>query len=199
MDKVLTYKEIRDYLEEIKTVDRELIDNPTKHFITTETYKCELKNGKVVTREKILKNGKDGGASIIFPITTDNKVILAMEPRVFTKETVDIGLPAGYIEENEEPMDAAIRELKEETGYEVGNIIELGNYYQDQGCSGALNYYYLATGCRKVSEQKLDKDEYVSCVVVDLDEIDKLLEMNLIKGLNSIYLIEKGKRYLKEM
>ena len=190
--------EIKKYFEELKTINYKRNLFSLKKFLTIERYKCALNNGHTIVREKILKGKKDGSAAIIFPITEDNKVILAIEPRVFTKETVDIGFPAGYIEKGESPEVSAIRELEEETGYTSDNLIYLGSYYQDQGCSGAYNYYYLAKNCKKVKEQNLDKGEFIKYVLVNLSELDELMEEGYIKGLNSAYAIEKGKRYIRE-
>lgn len=192
-------KKILDTLDDLKTLKKELISEIKSKFLSIETYKCELNNGKTITREKLVKNGKDGSAVIIFPITKDKKVVLAIEPRVFTKKTVDIGLPSGYIEENEKAVIAAKRELLEETGYYTEELIELGSFYQDQGCSGALNHYFLALNCMKMSNQHLDQDEFIKYVLVNFEELEELLNNNMIKGLNSAYLIERGKRYLKEM
>lgn len=164
-------------------------------FLSIESYICELNNGKTITREKILKNGKDGSAVVIYPITTDGKTIIAVEPRVFTKNTVGIGLPAGYIEEGEKPIEAAKRELLEETGYTTDDLVEVGTFYQDQGCSAAFNHYFIASNCKKVSEQKLDSSEIIKYFLVNGDELNELLEKGYITGLNSAYLIEKVKSY----
>lgn len=195
MDKI---KEIETYYEELKTIDMIKTSSENNGFLTIEKYDCTLNNGHTIKREKLLKNKKDGSAVIILPITEDNKVILAIEPRVFTKETVDIGLPAGYIEENELPVISAIRELEEETGYTSNDLEFLGSYYQDQGCSGAYNFYYLARNCKKVKKQKLDKDEFIKYILVTLEELEELMKRGYIKGLNSAYAIEKGKQYIKE-
>lgn len=195
MDKI---KEIETYYEELKTIDMIKTSSDKSGFLKIEKYDCKLNNGHTIKREKILKNKKDGSAAIILPITEDNKVILAIEPRVFTKETVDIGLPAGYIEENELPVLSAIRELEEETGYTSNDLELLGSYYQDQGCSGAYNFYYLARNCKKVKEQKLDKDEFIKYILVTFEELEELMKRGYIKGLNSAYAIEKSKQYIKE-
>ena len=192
-------KQILGILDGLKTIKKELVSETKARFLSIQTYKCTLNNGKTITREKLIKGGKDGSAAIIFPITEEGKVLLAVEPRVFTKETVDIGLPAGYIEENEDASVAAKRELLEETGYEADTLISLGAFYQDQGCSGAYNHYFLALNCRKVCDQHLDKDEFIEYILVDIDLLDELIDNNIISGLNSAYAIEKGKRYLKEM
>ena len=187
--------EIIKALEELKTTY--MIKQGGNKFLSIESYLCELNNGEIIQREKILKNKKDGSAVIVYPITKDDKIVLAIEPRVFTKRTVGIGLPAGYIEENEEPIDAAKRELLEETGYVSDYLIHMGAFYQDQGCSAAFNHYFLALNCKKVGEQKLDPSEYIKYVLVDNNELNELLENGYITGLNSAYLIEKGKNYVR--
>ena len=188
-------QEIINALEELKAIALEKKGNP--NFLTVESYLCRLNNGNTITREKILKNNTDGSAVIIYPITEEGKIILAIEPRVFTEKTVDVGFPAGYIEKGEKPIDAARRELKEETGYDSNDLIHLGSYYQDQGCSAAFNHYYLARNCKKVTEQKLDKDEHIKYFLIDEDELDELINKGYITGLNTAYIIEAGKKYIR--
>ncbi len=188
-------QEIIEALEELKTVAFKEID-PVK-FLKVKAYVCSLNNGKENKREKLIKGNTDGSAAIVFPITTDGKIILAIEPRVFTKNTVDIGFPAGYINLGEEPKDAAIRELLEETGYTSNELIDLGSYYQDQGCSAAHNHYYLALNCEKVREQNLDEGEFIKYIIVDKDELEELRDKGYMNGLNSAYIYEKGKNYIK--
>ena len=189
-------KNIDEYLEEFKTIEK--TKNEYGKFLTVESYDCKLNNGHTITREKILKGNSDGSAAVVLPITSNNKVVLAIEPRVFTKKTVDIGLPAGYIEKGEKPIDAAKRELLEETGYETEKLIFLGSFYQDQGCSEALNHYYIAYKCKKIKKQNLDKDEFIKYIEVSFKELQELIDNGYIKGLNSAYTIEKAKTYLKE-
>lgn len=188
-------EEIIKALEEFKTICKTPQDK--NRFLSIESYLCELNNGEIIKRERILKNNKDGSAVVIYPITEDGKIIIAIEPRVFTARTVGIGLPAGYIEECEEPIIAARRELREETGYDSEKLIHLGAFYQDQGCSAAFNHYFLALNCKKVGEQKLDSSEYIKYVLVDHQELDELLNNGYITGLNSAYLIEKGRSYVR--
>ena len=187
---------IEKYYDELKTISMRQVESKEKGFLKIEKYDCILNNGHTIRREKIVKGNNDGSAAIIFPITEDNKVILAVEPRVFTGLTVDMGFPAGYIEENENPEISAVRELEEETGYTSDKLIFLGKYYQDQGCSEACNSYYLALNCKKVKEQNLDKDEFIKYILVDFDELEWLLENGYIRSLNSGYIYEKLINYI---
>lgn len=182
-------------LEELKTVC--MTKSEGNKFLSLETYLCELNNGKTIKREKLLKNKQDGSAVIVYPLTTDGEAIIAIEPRVFTKGTVGIGFPAGYIEKGEEPIEAAKRELLEETGYESDELIHMGGFYQDQGCSGAYNHYFLALNCKKVDEQHLGNSEFIKYVLVSEDELNELVNNGYITGINSAYLIEKGKTFAR--
>ena len=190
-------EELNRYIDEVKTVRKEFV-NGTSDFIKVEKYDCFLNNGKVISRDKILKNNKDGSAVIVLAVTKDKEVILTVQPRVFTKRTVGVGLVAGYVEDGEDYIDALKRELLEESGYTSNNIIELCSYYQDDGCSEAFNRGYIAFDCEKVSEQSLDKDEYIKSFLCTLDELFELDDMGYILDCGTKLIIEKAKKFLNK-
>lgn len=191
-------RELDSYIRELKTIKMSEGKQIDRGFLHLEQYTCSLNNGKTITREKILKNGKDGSASTILPITNEGNIILVVQPRVFTSSTVGVELPAGYIEETEQPSYSASRELEEETGYEANEIVTLAKYYQDQGCSAALNYSFLALGCKKNKEQNLDKDEYIRYFECTFEEMLELLDIGYIRDANSIITIERARNYIRE-
>ena len=189
-------EELRSYIDEMRTLKKTLLQEPGK-FITVEKYACLLNNGKRIPREKIQKNGMDGNAVIILPVTKDGNTVITIQPRVFTKETVGIALPAGYVEDNESYEAAARRELLEETGYQAEKLIECASFYQDDGCSGAFNKGYLGLGCERIKEQNLDPDEFIRYLECTVDELFYLVEKGYIKDGGSQLLIERARQYIK--
>lgn len=191
-------KEIQKYMEEFKTVKITPLPFRRSKFLKVKSAKYRLNNGKEIIREKIVKNNKDGSAVIIVPVTKENQMVIAVEPRVNTKETVGIGFPAGYIEKNESVVEAAKRELQEETGYQAEEFTELGHgFYQDEGCYSAYNHIVLATGCVKVSNQMLDKDEFIHYSLCTIAEAYEMLDNGIIKGGNSQLALLNAKELLK--
>ena len=200
-------EELRDYIKELQTIKLEKQKEkfiyqgtePTqrKGFINVESYNCQLQNGRIIPREKIVKGGKDGSAAIILPITKEGNTLLVVQPRVFTKETVCVELPAGYLEMGEDPLTAGKRELEEETGYLPEEMQLLASFYQDQGCSAAYNYSMVALECEKTKEQNLDKDEIIRYFECSFEEAIELVNNGYITDLQSQFTIEKAKGLVK--
>ena len=188
-------KEIKSYLEELKALKIELANPNGKRFIEGVPHIITFKNGRTITREKLSKNGKDGSAAIILPVNKNGEILVNIEPRVFTKETVSVGFPAGYIEQNETPLDAAKRELLEETGYKAKSFELLDSFYQDEGISSAYNHSFIAFDCEKVSEPKPDSDEIIKSTLVYYDELLELERLGYINSSNTKLTLLRAKKY----
>ena len=187
-------EELKHYIEELKTIK---LVNTSGNFLKSVAYDCILNNGVIIKRERLIKGNNDGSAVIVMPVTQNNEILTVIEPRVFTKETVGIGLPAGYIEKNEYPQDSALRELREETGYISERIIEIDSFYQDEGCSSAYNHIFLALNCIKKYPQQLDKDELIRYMLFSYEELEELEQLGYIKGVNTKLAIAKTKKFLR--
>lgn len=194
-------EELKGYIADLKTVKMTKLNkiNSDKGFLNIEKYTCILNNGHTICREKILKDKKNGNAAIVIPITNEGNTVLVVQPRVFTEETVGIEFPAGYIEENEKPIDATRRKLIEETGYFPTEMKMIASYYQDQGCMSSLNHSFIAFGCEKKQIQNLDDDEFIKYFECSYEEAIELMEMGYIKDANSLIILEKSKKYIKEL
>lgn len=190
-------EELERLKEEYKVLSKKELKGATQGFLSVKTYQCILNNDNVINREKLLKGKRDGSAVVVVPLTEDKNTILVVQPRVFTNDTIGIEVPAGYIDPGETPEEAALRELREETGYVPEELIPLASYYQDQGISSAYNHAFLALNCKKVYDQDLDESEYISYLECRYNEALELVDMGLINDANSIIALTKSRNILR--
>ncbi len=178
---------IKEKIEKLKVVEfnEKLIDSDAK-FIQLKSGEYKLNNGKVIDRESVIKNVGTGCAACVFALTVDKKVLLVIHPRIVlpTLDKISIEIPAGYIEENEESIDAARRELEEETGYRAKKIVCVDSYYPSFGISGERIDLFLAFDCERVGDLHLDSDEYIVNELVTIEEFKYLIDHHYIKGVN---------------
>lgn len=192
-------EELHSYIDELKVIDMKEVETTGKGFLSSKKYACTLNNGKKFIRERIIKNGQDGSAAIIVPVTKEGNVLLIIQPRVFCSATIGVEFPAGYIEKGEDPSISAARELEEETGYTFEKLIPLAKYYQDDGCSAAYNHSFLAINCSKTTEQHLDGDEVIRYFECTFEEMLELADMGYICGVNSLLAIERAKPIIEKI
>lgn len=185
---IKTLKQINTDIEDIKVIasNENIIDTDTS-FIGLKKGSYTLNNGDSIIREGIFKKEGTGNAVCLFAVTTDKKILIVLQRRIPlpTDNKINIELPAGYIEHKETSLEAALRELEEETGYTSNDITLIDSYYTSLGISGERIDLFLALDCIKVGEQQLDKDEIVLCELVTLEEFEHLLNNSYIMDANA--------------
>ena len=191
-------KELQSYIHELETVHYQINKGSNRNFLSSVPGTYILRNGRIIPREQLLKNGLDGSAVIVAPqVKGTDEFLVNVEPRVFTKNGVAVSFPAGYIESGEKPLDAAMRELREETGFVAKKYIHLDEFYQDEGISRAFNHSYLALNAEKKYEQELDPNEVIRYMMLTLDEILEVEEMGYVSGSNTKLTLAKIKDYYR--
>ncbi|HEY0129437.1 MAG TPA: NUDIX hydrolase [Rubrobacteraceae bacterium] len=109
-------------------------------------------------------------AAIVFPLTESGEVVLVRQYRPAIGR-VELGLPAGLVEEGEEPEKAARRELQEETGYSGGEWESLGAVASSPSLKDNWAHLYLARGVQRTGSQQPDEHERLEVVLVPVGEI----------------------------
>ena len=152
-----------------------------------------LENGDKSIREIIEHPGAVG----IVPIDENGDVILVRQYRYAVSEEL-LEVPAGKMEYGEDPLDCAVRELSEETGYEAGKMVHLGSFFPSVGVSREKLHMYLATELKK-GEAHPDVDEFVDVVTMPFDEaVSKAVSGQFNDG-KSIIGILQAAYYLKKL
>lgn len=125
------------------------------HLIQVYNDEVELPNGDLTHREVV---HHPGGASIC-AIDPDLNVYFVRQFRYpYAKPVLE--LPAGKLEKGEDPYEAAMRELHEETGLVAEELLPLGEVYPSPGYTDEVIYLYLAIHFDQ-DAPKPDKDEFL--------------------------------------
>ncbi len=105
-------------------------------------------------------------------LTKEKNILFVKEYKHGVQQEI-LQLPCGYIDKGEKPLEAAQRELLEETGYATAQWTSLGRF---AGSPGKLNHYYhffLAENVEKVQEPQMDLIESVQVFIYNLEEAEK--------------------------
>lgn len=137
---------------------------------------CELPDGRRHNDYYILEYPDWATA---FALTEDNKVVMVRQYR-HGLGVISTELPGGVIDNNEKAKDAIARELLEETGYKFDSIEELGKVSPNPATSTNYMHMFLATGGKKVAEQKLDDTEDVEVLIHTIEEVKQMIKENKI-------------------
>lgn len=139
-------------MTETKLSSRTVYDGKILH-VHVDT--VSLPNGGTALREVA---DHPGGVAIV-AIDEDDNVLTVKQYRYVFSQVIE-EIPAGKLEPGEDPDEAALRELREETGAVPGRFSSLGALIVSPGCYGEVLHLYLAEDLR-FGKQSPDEDEFL--------------------------------------
>ena len=113
----------------------------------------------------------------IIAVTKDHQIVMERQYRYGANST-NFEIPSGVMEEGETPLEAAKRELMEETGYGGGEWEQIMTLSGNPTMMTNMNHCFLATGVEKVSDQHLDETEVLEVFLKSREEVLSLLDHN---------------------
>jgi ADP-ribose pyrophosphatase len=138
-------------------------------------------------------------AVVIAPMTRDGKFVLIYQERIPVRETI-WEMPSGQIDaapadadpplSAERPEEVALRELREEAGYELakdGALTALGHYFTSPGFSDERGYFFLARPVTPIANYVRDRSESIlDCRAFTVSEIRQMIAGNEIRDANTL-------------
>jgi ADP-ribose diphosphatase len=131
--------------------------------------KCELGNGNLLDATIF----EFRSWANIVALTKTGEVVMVRQYRHGIRDVL-LEFPGGVVEDGEDPLVGARRELQEETGYTSSNIVPIGKLYPNPALQTNTLYCYLALDAEKVSGQSLDAGEDIEVHLMPLDELVEL-------------------------
>lgn len=114
------------------------------------------------------------GSIVLIPVMSDGKILLIKQWRHAIDQIV-IELPAGTLENHEEPLACAEREIQEETGYRAKKMTPLGGFYSTPGYCTEYLHLFVAEELEP-SYRPADEDEGIDVFPVTLAEAERMIK-----------------------
>jgi ADP-ribose pyrophosphatase len=158
-------------MKQWKTLSRKTILRHSK-YLTVEDHSIELPGGRVLENWSWL----DMPDYIIVVTSTEGGEYLCFRQTKYAVEGTSLAPVGGYLEPGEEPLSAAKRELREETGYESSEWISLGSFVSDGNHGAGKAHLFLARNALKTTEPIADDLEEQQLLRLSKSQLEKALE-----------------------
>lgn len=125
------------------------------------------------------------GGAVVIPVTNEGKLVMVTQIR-YPFQTTLLEFPAGKLDIDEDPLDCAIRELEEETGYKSGKVNKLGKIYTAPGYCTETLHIYVAQELKKGDHKREEGEQGMEVFELSLEEIEKKINNGEIVDAKSI-------------
>src|SRR5215217_753956 len=163
-----------------------MIMKPWKTLETKHVYagiridRCELPNGHILDCQLLAYADE----IMIFALTKQQEVVLIRQYRHGVQQVI-LALPGGSVDEGESPLEAAKRELMEETGYSSETFIEVGCASPNPAIHTNKIYFFLALDAEQAGNQSTDDTQSIEVSLMPLQEVIGMARSgDLIHSLN---------------
>lgn len=150
--------------------------------LVVEEDDIELESGK---KTKYLRYGYGGDGVVIIALNNKDEVLFLKEYS-YVPNKILLQLPMGQIENNENILQAANRELQEETGFKANNLREVGSYYQNHRRSTSKGYVFIATELEDSVLQADSEEENLETVWIAQKDIQLYLDKGQIADTDTL-------------
>ena len=140
-------------------------------WMTVEEHTVELPGGQVIDDWPWVEAREYANVVAV----TEDAHFLVLRQVKYAVEGTTLGSVGGYLDPGEDPLTAAKRELREETGHEAAEWTSLGRYPVDGNRGYGIAHLYLAQGARKVAEPSADDLEEQELLMLTRGEVETAL------------------------
>lgn len=142
--------------------------------------RCKLPNGQTIDAQVLEYDDE----VMIVALTKLHEVVLIRQYRHGLQRSI-LELPGGSVDKDESPLEAAKRELLEETGYASNTFMEVGYGSPNPAIYTGMIYYFLALDVEQLEHQSHDDGESMELLLMSLDEVVSMAKKrNLTHSLN---------------
>jgi len=145
-----------------------VVDSP---FMRLRVDEVVLPDGSIVPNYYVRESS---GFVTVLALTRDKHVVLVRQYR-YGSDSIHLELPSGMLLPGEDPRECALRELAEETGYDVERCDLVGEYLPEPVRSAAHAYVFVASGGVKARELQLDATEDLEVELATLSSFRTML------------------------
>ena len=133
-------------------------------------------------------------AVVVAPMTRDGKIVLIHQERIPIRQSI-WEMPSGQIDDHaadhEKIKNVALREVREETGYNLaqdGRLIPLGHYFSSPGFTDERGYFFLACPVQPCKEgpARDEGESILDCREFTVEEIRRMIAENEIRDANTL-------------
>jgi ADP-ribose diphosphatase len=157
-------------------------------IFTVEQQKLRFSNGNTACYERLV--GSEDGAVLVVPMLDEDTVLMIREYSAGVQR-YELALPRGKVEAGENPIDAANREIMEETGYGARKLAHIKTFSVSPGYLSHLTHVIVATGlyAKRLEGDEPEPIDVIPCQLGKLDELLTRDDFTEARSIAALYMV----------